>query len=116
MSELLSLRELRKERRITQTELAVAIGTSIGSIVAWENKDRRPREYHMRALAEFYEVPEEDIDVAPFRPGGRPSRTSDYIIIHRKQRQASQSQQPVSAPRNNSTGSSRGGRPQGTDL
>ncbi len=51
-----SLKELRKERKMGQTELAAAIGVSKGIVSLWENGLREPTLSHLIALADFFEV------------------------------------------------------------
>lgn len=51
-----SLKELRNERKIGQTELAKAIGVSSGIISLWENGLREPTLSNLIALADYFEI------------------------------------------------------------
>lgn len=64
--------ELRLDRDMSAPVVAEAIGTTPPSIYAWERLQRRPSDYFMKLLAEFFETPVEQIKVAPFRKGGHP--------------------------------------------
>ena len=51
-----SLKELRNERKIGQTELAKAIGVSSGIISLWENGLREPTLSNLIALANYFDI------------------------------------------------------------
>ncbi len=51
-----SLKELRRERRLGQSELAAAIGVSNGIVSLWENGRREPTLSHLIALADYFQV------------------------------------------------------------
>lgn len=51
------LRALRKEKGMTQTELAEKIGTTRSSIANWENGSRFPEVRYMQTMARIFAVP-----------------------------------------------------------
>ncbi|MDE7297143.1 MAG: helix-turn-helix domain-containing protein [Clostridia bacterium] len=51
-----SLKELRNERKIGQTELAKAIGVSSGIISLWKNGLREPTLSNLIALADYFDI------------------------------------------------------------
>lgn len=51
------LRQLRKDRDLTITELAKKLGYSIASISFWENGKTNPNLYKAEDVANFFEVP-----------------------------------------------------------
>ena len=50
------LKELRKEKGITQVQLAKATGLTSSAISSWENNTRVPNALAIIALAKFFEV------------------------------------------------------------
>lgn len=50
------LKELRKEKGLSQTQLAKATGLSHTAIVYWENEKRVPNAYAIVVLAEYFGV------------------------------------------------------------
>ena len=50
------LRELRKEKGLTQGQLAKATGLTVSAISSWENNTRVPNSLAIIALARFFEV------------------------------------------------------------
>ena len=50
------IKELRKEKGISQTELAKAINHSQSTITDWENRKKRPTADAIIALAKFFDV------------------------------------------------------------
>jgi len=52
-----SLRNLRLQRKMTQTEFAEALGTSQSSITAWENETRQPDFATVSKICKFFNVP-----------------------------------------------------------
>lgn len=56
-----TIREFREERGWTQLELANKIGVTPGTIYAWEKGKYEPKARQLRALAEAFAVPMEEI-------------------------------------------------------
>lgn len=52
----LKLRELRKQRGITQEQLAFALGVSSRAIKYWEHGSRTPSVSSLLALAHYFKV------------------------------------------------------------
>ncbi len=50
------IKELREEKRVSQSALAQAIGTSQRNIGRWENKENEPTYSQLVKLADFFEV------------------------------------------------------------
>ncbi len=50
------LKELRIERRLTQEELAEALGCSQAMIARWEANEHQPKEEHIVKAAKFFGV------------------------------------------------------------
>lgn len=50
------IKELREEKHISQSALAVAIGTSQRNIGRWENRENEPTYSQLVKLADFFEV------------------------------------------------------------
>ena len=62
------LRKLRKERNLSQTELAEKIGTNLDTVYSWEKGIRNPRASAIRKLTEFFGVTEDYLlGRVPFR-------------------------------------------------
>ena len=55
------LKELRKEKKITQRELAEETGISINSLKNYESTRRIPDRYNLQLLSDFFRVDEEYI-------------------------------------------------------
>ena len=55
------LKELRKEKKITQRELAEETGISINSLKNYESARRIPDRYKLQLLSDFFRVDEEYI-------------------------------------------------------
>lgn len=51
------LRELRKERKMTQTELANALGVAMNTESIWERGERQPDDKLFISIAEYFGVP-----------------------------------------------------------
>src|SRR5919108_1433900 len=51
------LREWRRQRLMTQAEVAKAVGVNVQSYSAWERGASTPRLAHLRALAKVLKVP-----------------------------------------------------------
>jgi len=67
-----SIHELRIERQLSQTTLAQAVGAHQTQISSWERKKTRPTPHAIERLTEYFGVPAEEIDLAPFRRNGPP--------------------------------------------
>ncbi len=52
----LKLRELRKQRGITQEQLALTLGVSSRAIKYWEHGTRTPSVFSLLALAHYFNV------------------------------------------------------------
>ena len=84
-----TVKELRIKAGLTQEELADKLGVHPQSIWAWENGKNNPKGKRLRAVAEFFDVPENEI-VAPklkrtiavlgFIPAGIPLESIENII------------------------------------
>jgi transcriptional regulator with XRE-family HTH domain len=57
-----TLKEWREERGVTQLDVAFAIGVTPATVANWESGRSEPKARHLRALAEFLEVPMEALD------------------------------------------------------
>lgn len=62
------IRELRKERKESQTTLAQAIGASVGIISMWERADRLPSKENLEKLAQHFLVSVDSLQSAPTAP------------------------------------------------
>ncbi|WP_443080719.1 helix-turn-helix domain-containing protein [Streptomyces sp. PTD5-9] len=51
------LRKLRKERGMTQCQLADALGCSRAAVSTWETTGRLPRPKRLQLLADFFDIP-----------------------------------------------------------
>lgn len=51
-----NLKELRKDKKVGQVELAKAVGVSKGIISLWENGLREPNMYSLIRLARYFDV------------------------------------------------------------
>ena len=61
------IKELRLEKKLSQPELAKAIGVSNGTISIWENNINEPKAGYVKKLAVFFNVSADyllDIDSA----------------------------------------------------
>ena len=59
------LKQLREARDLSQVQLAEALGLSPGAIGGYENGSRYPKDYILAALADFFDVPVEDLAFGP---------------------------------------------------
>lgn len=59
------LKQLREARGLSQAQLADALGLSSGTIGGYENGSRYPKDYILAALADFFDVPVEDLAFGP---------------------------------------------------
>jgi len=57
-----TLKEWRDDRGVTQLEVAFALGITPATVANWEAGRSEPKARHLRALAEFLEVPMESLD------------------------------------------------------
>jgi len=67
-----SIAELRLARGLSRPHLASALGVSTLTIKGWELHYVRPNDRNLRKLAEFFEVGDDELDIAPYREPGRP--------------------------------------------
>jgi transcriptional regulator with XRE-family HTH domain len=69
------IKEQRKLRKITQAQVAEALGVRQGTIARWESGQRHMAEKHIRALALLMSLPAEQLRAQwrPSRVGRRPS-------------------------------------------
>ncbi len=74
-----SIAELRLTRGLSRPQLALALGASTLSIKSWELLFVRPNARNLRRLAEFFEVGEEELEIAPYREPGRPVTSSQSV-------------------------------------
>lgn len=58
-----TIRELRKARGLSQTELAYLVGTSQMHVSEWELRRKEPRLRYLRRLAAVLQVSIDDLDV-----------------------------------------------------
>lgn len=56
-----TIKELREKRRLSQFELAVAVGVTPGTVSHWERGLSRPRFAQVRKLADTLEVDADEI-------------------------------------------------------
>lgn len=56
-----NLRKILDERGMSQTQLASAIGISSGTLSDWLSGRYYPRTKHIEAMAEFFNIPTEDL-------------------------------------------------------
>lgn len=60
------LKKLRKERGLTQSELAEKLMVSQQLVAAWESGRSTPRPYHMQILQNCFNIPKEEIFFGAF--------------------------------------------------
>ena len=51
------IKELRKQRGLSQSQLAKEINISKKTLADWENERRNPNEYNYKKLSSFFDVP-----------------------------------------------------------
>lgn len=66
----MKIRELRKERGLTQAQLADAIGVTTASVSAWEKEKSVPRKKQMMQIADFFGIDVDQIEI-PSKPQPR---------------------------------------------
>ena len=59
---MITLAELRKEKKLTQEQLAKALNMSVSAIAMYETGARIPRLQRARIIAEFFKVPIQEIN------------------------------------------------------
>jgi len=74
------LRRLRKERKLTLSQIAEQLGVSKPTVWAWEQGKARPVESRIEGLAEVLGVPSEDL-----QPGGNTTELDELIARSREQ-------------------------------
>lgn len=67
-----TIRDLRLEKDMSGFDVAVALGSHPASVHSWETRKSRPRPDMIRKLCEFFDVSEEQLDLAPYRKPGTP--------------------------------------------
>jgi transcriptional regulator with XRE-family HTH domain len=60
-----NLKTLRKEKNLTQPELAKALNVSNGMISFWENKKYEPTATNIIAIAKFFNISIDDLLLIP---------------------------------------------------
>ena len=55
------LQTLRKQKNLTQEELAEALGVSRQAVSKWENGSSEPSPSNLIAIAKLYEIPPEEL-------------------------------------------------------
>ena len=68
------LRTLREQIGVTQEQLARDLDVAVVTISAWERKQKRPLKPYVTMLAEYFDVPIDELDLAPNRMGLRKQR------------------------------------------
>lgn len=56
-----TIKELRKQSRLTQQELADELGVTRATLAHWEN-GRRPEEEHLEDIADYFGCEVEDLE------------------------------------------------------
>lgn len=67
------LSSLRTQAKLTQTEVASAIGVTQGAISSWERGKKNPALNKLPMLAKLYGVTEQEVLVACTSPSASPS-------------------------------------------
>lgn len=67
-----SLAELRQAKKMSQWDVALAVGVAGGTVSHWERKLVAPSPEYLEALADLFDVSPEELDVASPRRSGRP--------------------------------------------
>jgi len=70
------LEELRKDRQLTQEELADKIGLSRASIAYYEAQSKNPRMETIYKISEFFGVPPEELITEKSKANGKPGPAS----------------------------------------
>lgn len=66
MQKYTTLKVLRAERDLTQSDLAKALGVTQKVISSWETGRNNPRPAMMQKVEDYFEVPKEDIFLKAF--------------------------------------------------
>lgn len=66
-----TIRELRHELGLTQTELAERLGVTLNATWRWEQRQNEPPARHLRALAQMCNVSMDEIDFETTKRAGR---------------------------------------------
>jgi len=79
------LKQLRKEKNVTQLQLAEAIGVSAGNVGDWESGKSRPGYRALASLSAFFGVSADTLLEIDAMPGERPTtqRERDLIFMLR---------------------------------
>lgn len=70
-----TIREARLAKGISQMQVAIAVGVSLPVVSLWETLKVCPQEGNRRRLAELLDVPEDELEFAPYRRTGKPLET-----------------------------------------
>lgn len=80
-----NIKELRKEKGLTQTELAREIGVTQGAIYFWEKEVNEPTAGFLVRLAKFFEISvDELLSFEPSRSEEIPSKNAELIALYNK--------------------------------
>ena len=80
-----NIKELRKEKGLTQTELAREIGVTQGAIYFWEKEVNEPTAGFLVRLAKFFEISvDELLSFEPSRNEEIPSKNAELIALYNK--------------------------------
>ena len=60
--QMTTIAELRKKRKLTQEQLARALDMSVSAIAMYETGDRTPRLQRAKQIAEYFNVPIQEIN------------------------------------------------------
>jgi transcriptional regulator with XRE-family HTH domain len=64
----LRLRQLRKEKKLTQLQLSIAVGVVVNSVKRWEKGKRFPDPTEIQAIAQALGVPIRELFFFPEHP------------------------------------------------
>ena len=91
------LRELRKEKRLNQTELADILNVTIGTVSIWERGGRRPEIDTLEKISDYFEVslgyllgctddrqPTTSIEMGEWQPENDHDTMLHYMILFSK--------------------------------
>lgn len=59
------LRTLRERLGISQGQMATDLGVVLSTIQGWEKKKNRPQKLYVAMLAEYFDVPPDELDLKP---------------------------------------------------
>jgi transcriptional regulator with XRE-family HTH domain len=63
-----TIQQLREEHGESRSDLAAAIGITLDEVAAWELGQAEPAVFHLRALAEHFDVRDDQINLRPHDP------------------------------------------------